>query len=108
MAESLNFSDFEKILKEEKIKIEKNINFIKAEIEALTIEDEIDDDVDMAELQIDNTADQRILHKLEAESLEIDAALLRIKTGTYGICEKTGKPIPVARLKINPSARTAI
>ena len=36
---------------------------------------------------------------------EIDAAIARIKNGTYGICEVTGKPIPEARLNAIPFAR---
>ena len=35
---------------------------------------------------------------------KIDAALARIKDGTYGICQKTGKPIPKARLQAIPWA----
>lgn len=39
---------------------------------------------------------------------EIDAALQRIEDGTYGICEKTGKPIAKARLEAIPTARLCI
>ena len=60
----------------------------------------------MAELQIDNMTDQTLLHRLEAEIAEIDAALERIRSGNYGVCEKTGEPIPLERLKANPYART--
>lgn len=102
----LNLDDFEKILKAEKKRVEENIEAIKTEVEAIAFEDEIDDVVDMAELQIDNMTDQTILHKLEAEIVEIDAALGRIKSGSYGICEKSGKPISVERLKAIPYART--
>lgn len=102
----LNLNDFEKILKAEKKRVEENIEAIKTEIETIAVEDEIDDVVDMAELQIDNMTDQTILHKLEAEISEIDAALGRIKSGSYGICEKSGKPISVERLKAIPYART--
>ncbi len=36
---------------------------------------------------------------------EIDEAIRRIETGTYGLCELTGKPIPVKRLEAIPWAR---
>jgi DnaK suppressor protein len=36
---------------------------------------------------------------------EIEAAINRIETGTYGICEMTGKPIPKGRLQAIPWAR---
>jgi len=39
----------------------------------------------------------------EQEALnEIEEAIMRIKNGTYGICEVTGKPIPAARLTAVP------
>ncbi len=104
----LDLKAFEAILTAEKTKIQKNIALVKAELNSIGSEDEIDDVEDMAELQIDNTTDQALLQNLEAEIVEIDAALERIATGSYGICEKTGKRIPVERLKANPSARTVV
>ena len=38
---------------------------------------------------------------------EIDEALKRIESGTYGVCELTGKPIPRARLNALPWTRFA-
>lgn len=102
----LDFEDFEKRLKAEKKRVELNLQVIRDEAEALAFEDEIDDDIDMAELQIDNVVDQALLRRLEAEIVEIDAALERIKSGSYGVCEKTGKPIPLERLKAKLYART--
>jgi DnaK suppressor protein len=39
---------------------------------------------------------------------EIDAALQRIEAGGYGICEMSGRPIPVARLRAIPFARFTV
>lgn len=39
---------------------------------------------------------------------EIDAAIERMKEGTYGVCELTGKSIPEARLKAVPFTRYTI
>ena len=39
---------------------------------------------------------------------EIDAALKRIKDGTYGVCELYGELIPFERLKVMPYARYCI
>jgi RNA polymerase-binding transcription factor DksA len=36
---------------------------------------------------------------------EVEAALRRIESGTFGICEISGKRIPVARLKVVPWTR---
>lgn len=45
----------------------------------------------------------------EQEALnEIEEAILRIKDGTYGVCEVTGKPIPAARLTAVPFARYSV
>jgi DnaK suppressor protein len=39
---------------------------------------------------------------------ELKAALLRHDEGTYGICERCGRPIPPARLEARPDARTCV
>ncbi|MBA3831948.1 MAG: TraR/DksA family transcriptional regulator [Chthoniobacterales bacterium] len=40
--------------------------------------------------------------------IEIDAALERIESGTYGICEMSGDPIPIPRLRAIPFARLTV
>lgn len=59
-----------------------------------TTQDQLDRDVLWAELGADNEHLQ-----------EIDAALQRIRNGTYGRCEATGDPIPTARLRALPWTR---
>ncbi len=39
---------------------------------------------------------------------EIDAAEARLAAGTYGICERCGRPIAEARLEARPTARLCI
>jgi DnaK suppressor protein len=39
---------------------------------------------------------------------EIDAALERLSTATYGTCEGCGRPISTARLEVRPTARTCV
>ena len=39
---------------------------------------------------------------------EIDAALARISSGTYGSCDVGGEPISEERLRANPAAMTCI
>jgi RNA polymerase-binding protein DksA len=49
----------------------------------------------------DNSADR--------ETLEgIDRALSRIKMGTYGVSDVSGKPIPIERLEALPTATTLV
>jgi RNA polymerase-binding protein DksA len=50
-----------------------------------------------------------ILDANERELLrQVEAALTRLDAGTYGICEVTGKPIPVERLRALPWASTIV
>lgn len=106
--EKLTLKDFETILKAEKANIEKNIRLIKAEVSSIESDKNIGDIEDMAELEIDNSRDQAILYKLQSQLSEIDAALMRISMGVYGVCEKTGKSIPIERLMAIPTARTIV
>ena len=40
--------------------------------------------------------------------IEIEHALRRIESGSYGICEMSGEPIPVSRLEAIPFARFTV
>jgi RNA polymerase-binding transcription factor DksA len=62
--------------------------------EADSATDEFDHDLALAQL----SAEQDALG-------EVNAALMRIANGTYGICEATGQPIPAARLRAIPWTR---
>ncbi|KMK77135.1 TraR/DksA C4-type zinc finger protein [Alkalihalobacillus pseudalcaliphilus] len=44
----------------------------------------------------------------EDEYEQVKAALQKFEEGTFGICEKTGKEIPLERLEANPLAKTVI
>lgn len=39
---------------------------------------------------------------------EVEAAIARLRDGTYGLCEVCGKPIDPARLEAKPTARRCI
>ena len=45
------------------------------------------------------------IRKEQAELAEVDAALDRIRDGTYGVCQLTGQPIEAARLRAVPWTR---
>jgi RNA polymerase-binding transcription factor DksA len=49
-----------------------------------------------------------LVEELEARHLDVVEALEKMETGVYGICEASGEPIPLERLKANPSARTLV
>ncbi|MBK6921020.1 MAG: TraR/DksA family transcriptional regulator [Deltaproteobacteria bacterium] len=47
-------------------------------------------------------------HHERCRLAEIDAALMRMREGDYGICEETGEPIPFARLRSEPTTRYTV
>ena len=55
--------------------------------------------------EFDRDQNLRLAASEQGALQEIEAALLRIKSGTYGICEVSGKSIPLARLRILPWTR---
>ena len=44
----------------------------------------------------------------QEELVEIDAARARIRDGSYGLCRECGEPIPLARLRVVPTARLCL
>ena len=106
--DDLDFNEFEKILKEKLSHIEDNIAQLRSELESVGSDDGINDMEDLASLHSLSDKDNTILHQQEHERTETIHALAKIKNGTFGICEKSAKPIPVERLKANPIARTKV
>jgi RNA polymerase-binding protein DksA len=49
-----------------------------------------------------------VMEKLQKQLAEVDEALTKITTGTYGLCEVCKKPIERDRLEANPSAKVSI
>ena len=49
-----------------------------------------------------------LVRQTEHHLAEVDAALARLDAGEYGVCERCGRPIPVARLEARPMARTCV
>ncbi|QDU32921.1 General stress protein 16O [Poriferisphaera corsica] len=65
----------------------------------------------MADVGTDNYEQEFTLGLMESERRllrDIDAALLRVRNGTYGICVQSGKPIQRVRLEIKPWAKYSI
>lgn len=91
--------EFKRLLLEEKMKI---LNELSIEEELYMNHFEDGDEIDKADVNINNDLLNR-LSDLELEKLRlIDRALEKIQEGTYGICEGTGKPIPEERLRVIP------
>ena len=67
--------------------------------------------IHMADMGTDNYEQEFTLGLVEKDRQllrEINVALGKIRDGTYGICEGTGKPITKARLEAKPWARYSI
>lgn len=59
------------------------------------------DEGEVSELLVQLTAEQ-------AGLAEVEAALERLRAGTYGVCERTGQPIDPARLRALPWTRFSV
>lgn len=64
------------------------------------------DENDLADRAEDYEARTALVNTLELRLKDIELALAKIETGTYGICEISGEPIELERLRANPAART--
>jgi RNA polymerase-binding transcription factor DksA len=51
---------------------------------------------------------ERLATELQDSLDEVDAALVRLAEGNFGVCEVCGKPIGEARLEAMPAARLCI
>ena len=72
---------------------------------ALQSDDEVEDVGDMSELDLNRSTELDLASRESQLIEEIDDALLRIDDGTYGQCERCGKPIDEKRLKAMPTAK---
>ncbi len=59
-------------------------------------------------VSLDQARDSALLERVEASVVELDAARERLATGTFGQCERCGRPIPEGRLEARPEARTCM
>ena len=66
------------------------------------------DVVDQASSYTDKTVEMKALNRSRKLISKINAALLRVKEGTYGYCEETGEPIGLKRLMARPVATLSI
>tara|TARA_Y100000768_G_C23569564_1_gene492057 strand:+ start:32 stop:451 length:420 start_codon:yes stop_codon:yes gene_type:complete len=66
------------------------------------------DIVDQASSYTDKSVEMRALARSRKLIEKIEAALIRIKNGTYGYCEETSEPIGLKRLIARPIATLTI
>ena len=92
------------ILLDRKESILSNINNSRANIDQLK-EQEINDELDYAELVSDSFTEGMIANHQIDELKQIEESLKKIEAGTYGICDMCGVVIPLGRLKAKPFAK---
>ena len=69
---------------------------------------EMMDEVDLASATVEQNLTFRLLDRDRKLLTEIDHALKKIESGTYGICEGTGEQIPKRRLELRPWCRHGV
>ncbi len=95
---------------EEKAKIEANLAKFKDEdpfSDPEHVTDNASSDTDARE-EIGHLTVEAKSDDLKKRLSLINGALKRIEKGTYGVCIKTGKKIPKARLQLVPEAETVV
>lgn len=66
------------------------------------------DEMDAGDVMEELAVNVPLVETLEARLKDVIDALARMKTGEYGHDEVSGEPIPIERLRANPSARTRV
>jgi DnaK suppressor protein len=69
---------------------------------------EVLDTADLASDSYDKDLANSLSETERARLVAVEAALERLKGGTYGMCDGCGKPIPLARLKVLPFAKHCV
>ncbi len=98
---------FKELLLNRKEQILKNIKYNSKEIDGLK-DTEASDDADHAVISADVAIEEALSKKQQDELKEIEYALFKISSDTYGICEMCEEPIGVERLKVKPQAKYCI
>lgn len=70
---------------------------------------EVDVDLDEGDPDVvEREKSAALLSTLEASLASVEDALRAIDRGTYGVCERCGKPIPPERLEVKPDATMCV
>lgn len=98
---------FEEILLTRKKQILKNLSGVESEMRQLR-ECELNDEGDYASVSNENMVESAIGAQQLQELNEIEMALGKIKSKTYGICDMCEDDIGFQRLKVKPHAKYCI
>ena len=103
-----NYQEFKTLLEGMKTKLTDSVLQLEKEMNLISSEGEIDDAVDMASIVNDAKDHSALIKQQKDELADVNYALAKFELGGYGICEKTGAQIPLARLKVEPQARCVV
>ena len=95
------------VLDGRKSQILKNIDSIEKEIGLLS-EMDLNDEGDHAAASSNNSLETAIEKKQLQELKEIDLALSKIESNSYGVCDMCEEDISIERLKVKPHAKYCI
>jgi DnaK suppressor protein len=113
---TIDTAEYRQRLEDEKVRLLHAVGFLEKENPG-SISDELGELAeggtdnhlgDTATALFDRELDEGLEESARDTLVEIDAALLRIDDGTYGICEGCGKSIGADRLSAIPWARLCI
>ncbi len=113
---STETDEFRRLLEAERARLRGAVVFLEKE-NAGSVEEELgeisgrgDDNhlADMATATYDRELDEGLEEGAQHTLDEVEAALLRIDEGSYGVCEVCGEPIGAERLSAIPWARLCI
>ena len=101
------------LLRERVRQAEAQRNALQAAIEdmrmarSLTVADD-EHDPEGSMVSLDQARDLALLDRTERTLAELASAQERLAAGSYGSCERCGRPIPVDRLRARPEARLCV
>lgn len=102
---SIHNKKYESFLKKRRDDLARRLNHRLGDV---TVDREPDDEGDLATRNFAKDLAVVTLQREREELAEVEAALERIKTGAFGICEACENPIREARLQALPWARLCI
>ena len=80
------------------------------EVVAASLDTNADDEHDPegATIAFERSQVGALVRQARERLAELDAALARVEDGSYGTCERCGRPVGAERLEARPEARTCI
>jgi DnaK suppressor protein len=84
---------------------------LRAQIVALTGDESLSYDenfADSGQVAAEQGENRALLGQMQEQVGEVTRALAKLDDGTYGLCEKCGRPIGEARLEAMPATRFCI